>query len=76
MKAFVSTANVTEVNITATSGCVRTGWDETGVLAAGRVFVRGEPDDVEVRLHVGLDDVVHLEGYRLVPIEPLPPPYN
>jgi len=40
----------------------------TGVLSSGRVVLEESVDDLEVRVYVGADDEVRLDGYELVPV--------
>jgi len=42
---------------------------ETGVLASGRVSLNKKVGDLEVRVYVGADDDVRLDGYELVPVD-------
>ena len=40
-----------------------------GVLADGLVRIEAPVDDLEVRVYVGAQDRVRLEGYELTPVE-------
>lgn len=42
---------------------------ETGVLASGLVVLDNSVSDLEVRVFVGAEDEVRLEGYELVPVD-------
>lgn len=42
---------------------------DSGVLAEGRIQLDAPVEDIEIRVYVGAEDDVTLEGYELVPVE-------